>query len=128
LSRRAENDNLIVQRLEADPNAIGIFGYSFLYENNDKLMGIAIDGVEPSAATIADFSYGVARPLFVYIKNAHRGVIPGLNEFVTEFVSDAAMADGGYMQERGLTPLAADLIAGVQKVALDATNMTAPAK
>ncbi|MDZ4096629.1 MAG: substrate-binding domain-containing protein, partial [Paracoccaceae bacterium] len=62
-----ENDNLIVQRLEADPKAVGIFGYSFLFENNDKLQGIPVNGVEPNAATIADFSYGVARPLFVYI-------------------------------------------------------------
>lgn len=121
-----ENDNLIVQRLEADANAVGIFGYSFLYENNDKLQGISIDGVAPSPETIADFSYGVARPLYVYIKNAHRGVIPGLNEFVTEYVSDAAMADGGYMQERGLTPLGADLIVEVQKAGLEAVNMTAP--
>ncbi|MDT8855637.1 substrate-binding domain-containing protein [Paracoccaceae bacterium Fryx2] len=123
-----ENDNLIVQRLEADPTAVGIFGYSFLYENNDKLMGISINGVAPSEETIADFTYGVARPLYVYIKNAHRGVIPGLNEFVTEFVSDEAMAAGGYMEERGLTPLGADLIGGVQTVALDAVNMTAPEK
>ena len=122
-----ENDNLIVQRLEADPNAIGIFGYSFLYENNDKLQGIAIDGVMPSAETIADFSYGVARPLYVYVKNAHRGVIPGLNEFVAEFVSAASMGQGGYLQERGLTPLADDLMQATEKAALDAVNMMAPA-
>jgi phosphate transport system substrate-binding protein len=123
-----ENDNLIVQRLEADPSAIGIFGYSFLYENQDKLLGIPVEGVAPSPETIADFSYGVARPLFVYIKNAHRGVIGGLNEFVEEFVSDAAMTDGGYMQERGLTPLGADLVAATQAAALAATPMAAPAK
>jgi phosphate transport system substrate-binding protein len=123
-----ENDNLIVQRLEADPTAVGIFGYSFLYENNDKLQGIPVDGIAPSSETIADFSYGVARPLFVYIKNAHRGVIPGLSEFVEEYVSDAAMAEGGYMQERGLTVLGADLIAAAQTAALDAANMAAPAK
>ena len=123
-----ENDNLIVQRLEADPNAVGIFGYSFLYENQDKLMGIAIDGVEPSPETIADFSYGVARPLYFYIKNAHRGVIPGLNEFITEFVSDASLGDGGYEQERGLTVLAAEALAKVQADAAAAVNMAAPAK
>lgn len=123
-----ENDNLIVQRLEADPNAVGIFGYSFLFENADKLMGISIDGVEPTEATIADFSYGVARPLYIYIKNAHRGVIPGLNEFIAEFVSDGAMGAGGYLQERGLTPLAGEILAGVQATATDAVNMTAPAK
>ncbi len=68
-----ENDNLIVQRLEADPNAYGIFGYSFLYENQDKLQGIAVEGVTPSTETIADGSYKVSRPLFFYVKNAHRG-------------------------------------------------------
>ncbi len=123
-----ENDNLIVQRLEADPNAVGIFGYSFLFENKDKLKGIPVNGVEPNEATIADFSYGVARPLYIYIKNAHRGVIPGLNEFVTEFVSDGAMAAEGYLEERGLTPLAGDVLVQAQAAATDATNMTAPAK
>jgi phosphate transport system substrate-binding protein len=123
-----ENDNLIVQRLEADPNAVGIFGYSFLYENEDKLMGIAINGVEPSPETIADFSYGVARPLYVYIKNAHRGVIPGLNEFVAEIVSESAMGEDGYMVERGLTPLGADLAAAAAAAATGATPMAAPEK
>lgn len=121
-----ENDNLIVQRLEADPNAIGIFGYSFLYENEDKLQGIPVDGVAPSPETIADFSYGVARPLFVYVKNAHRGVIPGLNEFVAEYVSDAAMGQGGYLEERGLTPLSEELIAETRRAALEAATMAAP--
>ncbi len=123
-----ENDNLIVQRIEADPNAVGIFGYSFLFENGDKLKGIAIDGVEPTAETIADFSYGVARPLYVYIKNAHRGVIPGLNEFVEEYVSEAAMGDGGYLQERGLTVLAEDVLVTNQENAAKALNMAAPEK
>jgi phosphate transport system substrate-binding protein len=122
-----ENDNLIVQRLEADPNAVGIFGYSFLYENSDKLQGIAIDGVAPSPETIADFSYGVARPLFIYIKNAHRGVIPGLNEFIAEFVSEASLGDGGYQQERGLTVLDAETLAEVQKTVAEAVPMEAPA-
>lgn len=123
-----ENDNLIVQRLEADPNAVGIFGYSFLYENMDKLMGISIDGVEPTPETIASFEYGVARPIYVYTKNAHRGVIPGFSEFVAEYVSEGALGDGGYQQERGLTVLPADKLAEVQKAAMDATNMAAPAK
>jgi phosphate transport system substrate-binding protein len=121
-----ENDNLIVQRLEADPNAVGIFGYSFLYENSDKLQGISVNGVEPSPATIANFSYGVARPLYIYIKNAHRGVIPGLNEFVSEFVSDASLGADGYQQERGLTPLAADILATSQTNALDSVSMASP--
>jgi phosphate transport system substrate-binding protein len=123
-----ENDNLIVQRIEADPNAVGIFGYSFLYENEDKLKGIAIDGIEPNPETIADFSYGVARPLYIYVKNAHRGVIPGLNEFVEEFTSEAAMGEGGYLQERGLTVLAEDLLMAQQEAAAGSVNMTAPEK
>lgn len=123
-----ENDNIIVQRLEAEPDAIGIFGYSFLFENQDKLQGIPVDGVAPSPETIADFSYGVARPLYIYIKNAHRGVIAGLNEFIAEYASDAALGEGGYLQERGLTPLKPELLAEVQKTALEAVPMAAPAK
>jgi phosphate transport system substrate-binding protein len=103
-----ENDNLIVQRLNADHNALGIFGYSFLYENSDTLKAVAVEGVEPMAETIADGSYSVSRPLFFYIKNPHRGVIPGLDEFVTEYVSEESFGDGGYLSERGLIPLSAD--------------------
>lgn len=102
-----ENDNLIVQRLNADTNALGIFGYSFLYENSDTLKAVAVDGVLPAPETIADGSYGVSRPLFFYIKNAHRGVIPGLEEFVTEYVSEESFGEGGYLSERGLIPLPA---------------------
>ncbi|MHA6297535.1 substrate-binding domain-containing protein [Devosia sp. CAU 1758] len=102
-----ENDNLIVQRLNADPNALGIFGYSFLYENSDTLKAVAVDGVLPAPETIADGSYGVSRPLFFYIKNAHKGVIPGLDEFVTEYVSEESFGEGGYLSERGLIPLPA---------------------
>ena len=100
-----ENDNLIVQRLNADHNALGIFGYSFLYENTDSLKAVAIDGVIPETDTIADGSYAVSRPLFIYIKNAHRGVIPGLDDFVAEYVSEDSFGPGGYLEERGLIPL-----------------------
>ena len=100
-----ENDNLIVQRLDADSNTLGIFGYSFLYENQDKLKGVKVEGIEPNFDTIADGSYPIARPLFFYVKNAHRGVIPGLEGFLKEYVSDAALEPGGYLAERGLTPL-----------------------
>jgi phosphate transport system substrate-binding protein len=102
-----ENDNIIVQRLQADPNALGIFGYSFLYENQDTVKAVTIDGVAPEPETIADGSYPVARPLFFYIKNAHRGVIPGLEEFVVEYVSEESFGEGGYLSERGLIPLPA---------------------
>lgn len=100
-----ENDNLIVQRLQADPNALGIFGYSFLFENQDTLKAVAVNGVQPSIEAIADGSYAVSRPLYIYIKNAHRGVIPGLEEFVTEYVSEEAFGPDGYLSERGLVPL-----------------------
>ncbi len=103
-----ENDNLIVQRLQADPAALGIFGYSFFFENQDTLQASSVNGVAPDADTIADGSYPVARPLFVYVKNAHRDVIPGLEEFVGMYVSEDAIGDGGYLSERGLTPLSMD--------------------
>jgi phosphate transport system substrate-binding protein len=103
-----ENDNLIVQRLEADSDALGIFGYSFLFENTDKLKAVAVDGVAPDEETIASGEYSVSRPLFIYVKNAHRGVIPGLEEFIREFVSENAFGPGGYLEERGLIPLSDD--------------------
>ena len=110
-----ENDNLIVQRLEADANAVGIFGYSFLYENNDKLKAVLVNGVEPTFDTIADFSYPVARPIYFYVKNAHRDVIPGMKEFLAEYLSDSALSSDGYLPERGLTPLSDEKRMEVQK-------------
>jgi phosphate transport system substrate-binding protein len=112
-----ENDNLIVQRLKADQNSFGIFGFSFLYENQDSLKGEKIDGEAPSIETIADGSYVVSRPLFFYIKNAHRGVIPGLDDFIAEYVSEASMGDGGYLSERGLIPLSPEKREEVRKAA-----------
>lgn len=119
-----ENDNLIVQRLAADSKAVGIFGYSFLFENQDKLKAVKIKGVEPSVETIGDGSYGISRPLFFYIKNAHRKVIPGMNEYIKAFVSDEAMGPGGYLSERGLVTLPDDKLKAVQKAATDSSGMT----
>jgi phosphate transport system substrate-binding protein len=119
-----ENDNLIVQRLEADPTSLGIFGYSFLYENQDKLVGTPIEGVVPSFETIADGSYKVSRPLFVYVKNAHRGVIPGMDDFVKEYTSEAAFGDEGYLSERGLIPLSPEKREEVRKAALEGTPLS----
>ncbi len=118
-----ENDNLIVQRLESDPNSVGIFGYSFLFENSDKLKDVKINGVEAKHETIADGSYPIARPLFFYVKNAHRNVIPGLKEFLTEYVSDGALGPSGYLSERGLTPLADDKRAAVQSAVLEGKKL-----
>ena len=100
-----ENDNLIVQKIEANPNALGIFGYSFLVENADKLKGMKIDGIAPSFETIASTKYPTSRPLFVYVKKAHIGVIPGLKEFMAEYVSDKAIGEEGYLTDRGLVAL-----------------------
>ena len=119
-----ENDNLIVQRLEKDPNALGIFGYSFLFENSDKLKPAKVGGVEPSAETIADGSYGISRPLFFYIKNAHRSVIPGMNEFIEAYVSEDSMGPDGYLTERGLVPLADDKRKKVQEAAKGSKGMS----
>jgi len=121
-----ENDNLIVQRLEADPKALGIFGYSFLYENQDKLKAVKVGGVEPSFETIADSSYGISRPLFIYIKNAHRKVIPGLNEFVAEYTSADSMGKGGYLSDRGLVPLADDKYKATKEAAQKGAKMDQP--
>ena len=122
-----ENDNLIVQRLNADPNALGIFGYSSLYENQDTLKAVAVDGVAPSVETIADGSYKVSRPLFIYAKNAHRGVIPGLDEFLAEYVSEEAFGEGGYLSERGLIPLDEARREEVRSVTIGSSAMQAPA-
>ena len=121
-----ENDNLIVQRLQADPNALGIFGYSFVYENLDTLEGVPLNGVEPNFDTIADKSFPVARPLYFYVKNAHRGVIPGLNEFVEEYMSEDALAPGGYLPERGLVPLVDERRERLQEAVLNGETMEAP--
>ena len=121
-----ENDNLIVQRIEADPNAFGIFGYSFLYENLDKLKGVQIAGVEPTIDTIADKSYPVSRPLYFYVKNAHRGVIANLDEFIEEYMSDDALESDGYLAERGLVALEESRRMELQDAVLNAKAMTAP--
>lgn len=120
-----ENDNLIVQRLNADANAMGIFGYSFLYENLDTLEAVNINGVAPDASTIASGDYPISRPLFVYVKNAHRGVIPNLQEFIEEFVSEDAMGPEGYLVERGLVPLVEEVRAETRATAEGAVTMDA---
>ncbi len=118
-----ENDNLIVQRLEADPNSYGIFGYSFLFENQDKLQGVTVEGVAPTAETIADGTYPVSRPLFFYVKNAHRSVIPGLDDFIKAYVSDEAIGPDGYLKERGLVPLPDDKRKETQENAVNGKPM-----
>ena len=100
-----ENDNLIVQKLDKDTTAFGIFGYSFLDQNSDKLQGAAFNGVDISFETISDGSYPVSRPLHFFVKKQHIGVIPGIMDFVNTFLSDAAQSEDGYLAEKGLIPL-----------------------
>ena len=100
-----ENDNLIVQKLETNPNALGIFGFSFLDQNRDKIQGSMINGKKPEFETIADGSYPISRPLFFYVKKAHVGVIPGIKEYLAEFTAEKSWGDDGYLSERGLIPM-----------------------
>lgn len=100
-----ENDNAIVGTIEKTPNALGVFGYSFLEENASRIKGAAVNGVKPSPATIASGQYPLSRSLYIYVKKSQVGVTPGLKEFVSEFVSDSATGRGGYLQGRGLIPL-----------------------
>ena len=99
-----ENDNLIVQKLTANPSAVGIFGYSFLEENLDKLKGAVVDGVSPTFDTVASGKYPASRPLFIYVKKQHVKVIPGIEEFIAEYTSDKALGDEGYLADKGLIP------------------------
>ena len=99
-----ENDNLIVQKLSANPNAVGIFGYSFLEENLDKLKGAIVDGVSPTYDSIASGKYPASRPLFIYVKKAHVNVIPGIAEFIAEYTSEKALGEEGYLADKGLIP------------------------
>jgi phosphate transport system substrate-binding protein len=117
-----ENDNLIVQKLEANPSAVGIFGFSFLDQNMDKIQGSFVDGVQPEFDAIADGKYPVSRPLFFYVKKAHVGVIPGIKEYLTEFTSEKAWGPDGYLTEKGMIPMP-DAERG--KFSSNAKNLTA---
>jgi len=97
-----ENDNLIVQKLAASPGAVGIFGYSYLEENPGKIKGIAINGIAPTYNSIASYNYPGARPLYIYVKNAHAKAIPSIRAFVGEFTKEAAWSKGGYLVQKGM--------------------------
>ena len=115
-----ENDNLIVQKLQANADALGIFGFSFLEENASVVKGISVEGTLPTFEAVADGSYKVARPLFIYAKKQHVGVIPGMKEFIAEYVSDKALGEDGYLGEKGLVTLPADQL---EKVRAEATEL-----
>ena len=119
-----ENDNLIVQKLEKNPNALGIFGFSFLDQNSDKVQGSEIDGVELSFDSIADGSYPVSRPLYFYVKSAHIGKIPGIKEFLAEYVDEESFGEDGYLAEKGLIPMPEETRESFRKASADLTPLT----
>ena len=114
-----ENDNLLVQKIAQNPKAIGVFGFSFLEENMDKLKGVPMSGVNPTYATISDFSYPGARPLYIYVKKAHLGPIKGLKEFIAQWPN--AWGPDGYLKAKGMVISPDDVRA---KNAAVVTNLT----
>ena len=112
-----ENDNLIVQKLAANPGTLGIFGYSFLEENAAKVKGVSINGVAPTYATISTFKYPGARPLYIYVKNAHVRAIPAIRAFVAEITKESAIGPKGYMLSGGLVAAPAPVRARAQQAA-----------
>jgi len=122
-----ENDNLIVQKLKANPAAVGIFGYSYLEENADTVQGASVDGQLPTFEAISSGAYPVSRPLFFYVKKAHAAAIPGVREYLAEFTSAKAIGIEGYLADRGLIPLPAAELVAVQKATRDLATI-APVK
>ncbi|MBE9504387.1 MAG: PstS family phosphate ABC transporter substrate-binding protein [Proteobacteria bacterium] len=118
-----ENDVLIVKKLEVDPQSFGIFGFSFLDQNSDKIQGSLIDGQEPTFENIADGKYPVSRPLYIYVKKAHVGTIPGIVGFLKEFTSDKAAGEDGYLIDKGLIPMPEDEKEAVRDAAINLKPM-----
>jgi phosphate transport system substrate-binding protein len=118
-----ENDNLIVQKLEANPSAFGIFGYSFLDQNAEKLQAASIGGVTATFESISKGSYSVARPLFIYVKKAHIGVIPGIAEYLAEFTAPKAWGPEGYLAGKGMIPLSDAERTQVKQATTDLTTL-----
>ena len=114
-----ENDNLIVQKLQAAPTQFGIFGFSFLDQNSDVLQGALVDGVAPEFEDIASGDYPVSRSLFFYVKKDHVGVIPGMEEFLAAFSSEDAWGEEGYLTDKGLIPMGDEERASVAKTVAD---------
>lgn len=110
-----ENDNLIVQQLTQDKAALGYFGYSFLEENHDKIAGVTLNGVAPTATNIAEGKYPVSRSMFMYMKNAHIGQIKGVSEFMDMYVQDSMIGQKGVLKNIGLIPMPTETLKEVQK-------------
>ncbi|HQS68619.1 MAG: phosphate ABC transporter substrate-binding protein [Novosphingobium sp. 28-62-57] len=112
-----ENDNLIVQKIEANPKAIGVFGFSYLEENKGRLNGLTMNGIMPTYESISDFSYPGARPLYIYVKKAHLKAIPGLQGFVTEW--SKVWGKGGTLAKLGMVVAPDDVLANSTKAVND---------
>jgi len=110
-----ENDALIVRKLEANPKIFGIFGFSYLENNSDKIQAASIDGIKISLESIQSYEYPIARPLFFYVKKAHIDVIPGLKEYLQTFTNEKAIGEEGYLVDAGLVPLNHSQRAGLRK-------------
>jgi phosphate transport system substrate-binding protein len=100
-----ENDVLIIQKLVANPDAYGIFGFSYLDSNADKVQGAVVNGIAPDFDSISSGKYPVSRSMYFYVKNAHVGVVPGIKEYVAEFTAEKAWGPDGYLADKGLIPL-----------------------
>ncbi|GGD50316.1 phosphate ABC transporter substrate-binding protein [Erythrobacter arachoides] len=120
---QGEQDNLIVQKIEGNENAIGVFGYSYLEENADRLQGLHINGVEPTYDNIASFAYPGARPLYIYVKKEHIGIIPGLQEFLSTWV--ASWGEDGVLAQIGLVTNRGDVMAAQTSAVTDLPSLTA---
>jgi len=117
-----ENDNLIVQKLRNDKDALGIFGFSFLEENHQIIQAAQINKISPSFETIVSGSYSISRPLFIYFKKEHLNLVPGIKEFVLEIVSKNTIGNDGYLLQKGLIPLNENEVNEIQKKVLKALN------
>ncbi|NNC55875.1 MAG: phosphate ABC transporter substrate-binding protein, partial [Pseudomonadales bacterium] len=110
-----ENDNLIVNKLNANPSAFGVFGFSFLDQNSEKVQGSKVEGFAPTFESIASGDYSISRPLYFYVKKAHVGVIPGIKQYLREFTSESTWGDEGYLADKGMIPLDAEMRKSIRK-------------
>ena len=120
-----ENDNLIVQKLTKNEAALGIFGYSFLEENKDKVIGITVDNVAPTTETISTGKYPVARSMYFYIKNQHASEVPALKEYANLFMSEKMIGKDGILSELGLIPLSDDVRSAARTKVMNNEKITA---
>lgn len=120
---QGEQDNLIVQKIEKDPNVVGIFGYSYLDANADRVQGLSVNGVGPTYENISSFAYPGARPLYIYVKKEHVGVIPGLEEFLATWVAN--WGEDGPLAERGLVTNRGEVLAAMTAATIELPVLTA---